>query len=290
MRWPRCVGPARPWPTSSASTRARAAGARGRGARPVADPRRPGPARAGWTRRVGEPRRPRAGRPADLVDRAREMAALRRMVDELADGSAGCVLVEGPAGIGKTRLLVEAIRLATAGGRPGAVGAGKPAGAVLRLRGGAPALRALPAATPTPARRCSAERPGRDARVRRRVGDDAGAAGQLRRAARALLADRQPRRRTGRWCSSSTTCSGATARRCATSPTWSSGSRGCRCSSCSRCGPASPTPTTRCSPRSRSTRRSPCSGRPAVGGGGAARWSASGSARARTPSSTPATG
>jgi DNA-binding SARP family transcriptional activator/DNA-binding NarL/FixJ family response regulator len=51
----------------------------------------------------------------DLVDRAREVAALRRMVDELAaGGSPGCVVVEGPAGIGKSRLLVEAQRQATA--------------------------------------------------------------------------------------------------------------------------------------------------------------------------------
>ena len=51
--------------------------------------------------------------PTDLVDRAREIAAMRRMVDELANGRPGCVLVEGPAGIGKSRLLVEAMRLAT---------------------------------------------------------------------------------------------------------------------------------------------------------------------------------
>lgn len=49
----------------------------------------------------------------DLVDRAREIAALQRMVDELANGRPGFVLVEGPAGIGKSRLLVEAMRLAT---------------------------------------------------------------------------------------------------------------------------------------------------------------------------------
>lgn len=54
--------------------------------------------------------------PVDLVDRAREVAELRRMVCELADGSPGCVLVEGPAGIGKSRLLAEAMRLATAAG------------------------------------------------------------------------------------------------------------------------------------------------------------------------------
>ena len=38
------------------------------------------------------------------------------MVDALGDGKAGCVLVEGPAGIGKSRLLAEAIRLAEAAG------------------------------------------------------------------------------------------------------------------------------------------------------------------------------
>ena len=52
----------------------------------------------------------------DLVDRVRETAALRRAVDDVAAGTSGCVLIEGPAGIGKTRLLVEATRLATAGG------------------------------------------------------------------------------------------------------------------------------------------------------------------------------
>lgn len=52
----------------------------------------------------------------DLVDRARETALLRRVVDDVAAGASGCVLVEGPAGIGKSRLLVEAARLATTGG------------------------------------------------------------------------------------------------------------------------------------------------------------------------------
>jgi hypothetical protein len=52
------------------------------------------------------------GEPTDLVDRARETAVLRRAVDELTGGAPGCLLIEGPAGIGKTRLLVEAARLA----------------------------------------------------------------------------------------------------------------------------------------------------------------------------------
>ena len=41
---------------------------------------------------------------------------LGRAVDDLASGTSGCVLVEGPAGIGKTRLLLEGVRLATAAG------------------------------------------------------------------------------------------------------------------------------------------------------------------------------
>jgi DNA-binding SARP family transcriptional activator/tetratricopeptide (TPR) repeat protein len=52
----------------------------------------------------------------DLIDRERETAALRQLVDELSQGRPGCVLIEGPAGIGKSRLLEEATRLATAAG------------------------------------------------------------------------------------------------------------------------------------------------------------------------------
>lgn len=59
---------------------------------------------------------PDTGSTSDLVDRARELASLRRMVDEVADARPGCVLVEGPAGIGKSRLLVEAVRVATSAG------------------------------------------------------------------------------------------------------------------------------------------------------------------------------
>ncbi len=54
--------------------------------------------------------------PDGLVERERETAVLRTMVDELAAGRHGCLLIEGPAGIGKTRLLDEL--------RPLGVGAG----------------------------------------------------------------------------------------------------------------------------------------------------------------------
>ena len=59
---------------------------------------------------------PRQRTPDGLVDRERETAVLRTMVDQLAAGGHGCLLVEGPAGIGKTRLLAELRRLAVDAG------------------------------------------------------------------------------------------------------------------------------------------------------------------------------
>jgi DNA-binding CsgD family transcriptional regulator/predicted DNA-binding transcriptional regulator len=48
----------------------------------------------------------------DLVERESEMGALTALVDELAEGRSRAALIEGPAGIGKTRLLTEARSLA----------------------------------------------------------------------------------------------------------------------------------------------------------------------------------
>lgn len=48
----------------------------------------------------------------ELVERDRELDALTATVDGLAEGRSRAVLIEGPAGIGKTRLLAEARRLA----------------------------------------------------------------------------------------------------------------------------------------------------------------------------------
>lgn len=59
---------------------------------------------------------PRPRTPDGLVDRDGEMAVLRSMVAELAEGEPGCLLIEGPAGIGKTRLLDEVRDLAVGAG------------------------------------------------------------------------------------------------------------------------------------------------------------------------------
>ena len=54
----------------------------------------------------------RGDEPGDLAEREREVAVLTEVIEQVAAGEPGLVLVEGPAGIGKTRLLAEARRLA----------------------------------------------------------------------------------------------------------------------------------------------------------------------------------
>jgi hypothetical protein len=51
-----------------------------------------------------------------LLDRGRELADIAELVEAARDGAGGLVVVEGPAGIGKTRLVQEAARAASAAG------------------------------------------------------------------------------------------------------------------------------------------------------------------------------
>ena len=52
----------------------------------------------------------------DLLDRERELAKLHALIEAVREGSGGLLLVEGPAGIGKTALLGEARELAREAG------------------------------------------------------------------------------------------------------------------------------------------------------------------------------
>lgn len=61
---------------------------------------------------------PRPRPPEGLVERDRELAALRRKVEELDAGAGSCLLIEGPAGIGKSRLLDELRRMAAGASLP----------------------------------------------------------------------------------------------------------------------------------------------------------------------------
>ena len=51
-----------------------------------------------------------------LLERDRELASLEALIDDAAGGAARLALVEGPAGIGKTRLVGEARRLGAEAG------------------------------------------------------------------------------------------------------------------------------------------------------------------------------
>ena len=134
-------------------------------------------------------------------------------------GQGRLALIEGPAGIGKTRLLQEVRRLAAAEGARVLTARGSQ----LEREFGFGAVRQLfETALADPADRADLLR-GVGGRgrlgVRRHRHRRAGGPGRrlVRGPARPLLADRQPRRDRSRWCSRSTTCSGATPARCGSS-------------------------------------------------------------------------
>src|SRR5262245_42793240 len=57
-----------------------------------------------------------------LIGRKGELAALRASVDRLGDGVGGCLVLSGPPGIGKSKLLAAAATEARASGVATAVG------------------------------------------------------------------------------------------------------------------------------------------------------------------------
>ncbi len=68
----------------------------------------------GWRARRRPPRK--AGLEAPLIGREAERARLQEAIDRLAEGAGGLVVLTGPAGLGKSRLLHEARAEATARG------------------------------------------------------------------------------------------------------------------------------------------------------------------------------
>ena len=128
------------------------------------------------------------GRVVTLLERDAELAALDEVVAAAAAGQGRFVLIEGPAGIGKTGLLADLReRAAGAGLRVLSARVGR-ARARVRLRRRAPALRARGGGRGRPRGRGRAGRRGVRQPRRRRRGR------VVRGAPRALLAHAQPRR------------------------------------------------------------------------------------------------
>src|SRR4029450_6867344 len=101
-----------------------------------------------------------------LLEREVQVAALQALVNAARSGGGRFVVVEGSAGIGKTRLLAEARAIARAGERGG--------------RGGRERRRAVRARRGQ--RRHRQDAPARRGARDRRVGGDGGARGPRRRA------------------------------------------------------------------------------------------------------------
>ena len=138
---------------------------------------------------------PRPRTPDGLVDRDREMAVLRTRSPSWRGRTPGCLLIEGPAGIGKTRLLDEVRRLAAAAGVPVRSARSSSAGAGLRVRGGPAALR-------------------HGASTTSYAGSSGSPCSAVSARSTTTLAE------TPRSCCAWTTSSGATRHRCSSSPTW----------------------------------------------------------------------
>ena len=177
---------------------------------------------------------PQTAAPPLMLERETELATLEALLAAARDGEGRLVVVEGSAGIGKTRLLAETRKLAELGefevltARGGEL-EGEFAFGIVRQLFEAP----LAAATDGRARR-NAERRGwaqlPHCSCRRRRPRPETARSPRSRCCTASTGSQPTSPREGRRCSSSTTCTGPTNRPCAgsrISPTGSTGSRSC---------------------------------------------------------------
>ena len=101
-----------------------------------------------------------------------ELSALRTLAEAAAQGEPGLVVIEGPAGIGKTRLLARGAPRSRRGGRARARRARRRARAGARVRRRPPALRGGGLRAAAGGRRRGGARGLRRARERRRRGEE----------------------------------------------------------------------------------------------------------------------
>ena len=194
-----------------------------------------GAARAAAARGAPRPARPGAGAPrrspaggCGLVERERELAALGALLGDALAGEGRSALIEGPAGIGKTRAA-----------RRGRAGARRRAGALVLSARGSDLEREFPFGVVRQLFEGLLLDPATAARAF--AGAGAPGAAVFERSTRSARAARTSPRCTAstgscstsppsaRSCSPSTTCTGPTARRCASSPTSRAASRASPC-------------------------------------------------------------
>ena len=207
-RWRAAPGPQDPGRRARRRPRPGAARAGGRGARPVPRAGRAAPpaGRRGGAHDAGAPcrtQRPPDAGPAPAAAVAPATSSSTASASWPSCAAACAEALAGRAGWPWSRGRPASARAGCSarpadGGRPGRDDAdrpGQPAGAGVRLRRGAPAVRARARRPRAPARRCSrCGRLGRRGVRRRRRRRARGRRRLVRRAARALLADGQPRR------------------------------------------------------------------------------------------------
>ena len=228
----------------------------------------------------------RTATPSSLVERDREISLLDSLLEDATRGRGPGGADRGPAGHRQVAPDGRVPPPRDRAGRPGAQRARGRARTRVPVRRRPPALRGRRLGPGHAGRR----RRARARRVRLARQRHATAATPPSPRCTASTGWRSTSPRSARCCSRSTICTGATARRCAFSPTSSAASRASPCWSPRRCARATHPPTPRCWPRSPTTRPRRTSARARCRCRRSASSSPGGSAPSPTrPSARPAT-